>query len=323
MQITTNSNGVRIGLALVVSVLTLHMGSLLAAPVLVIGLSAGAAVDGSHYVVGDVATWERGSAELWARVEQEPLGICPAPGETTYLSAVGLLGVLKQRGYDWRRIEITGATVTAVRAAEQSVPPETTQQVLLNRMQEKLGVEVALVESQPLPAVQLPAGRLEIHVRFPDKPGWWLPDAVEFNVDGRLAAVVPLRRYVSFELPVVVAPDGIAGRTQISRSLVVLEQRELLPGQEVATCIDDITGKTTRTRIQSGALVVLSRLKLPYDVARGEEVTLVFASQGIMLRAQAVALNNAYIGQQLLAQRLSDDKKYSGVLREGRMVVVK
>jgi flagella basal body P-ring formation protein FlgA len=48
----------------------------------------------------------------------------------------------------------------------------------------------------------------------------------------------------------------------------------------------------------------------------------VVCAGSVELRARAVALNNAYVGQTLLVKRVDDGAKFTGLVEPGPLVVV-
>jgi flagella basal body P-ring formation protein FlgA len=119
-----------------------------------------------------------------------------------------------------------------------------------------------------------------------------------------------------------VAPNGIPAHTLLSGAYLGTEERELKPGSEVVTQPTQVLGMTARGSIAAGARVLVSRLRAAYDVPRGSTVTMVIRAGAVELRAQAVALNDAYLGQTLVVKRVDDDVKFKGRVEEGPVVVV-
>ena len=294
----------------------------LAAEQLTIELHGHSALSGSFYTVGDVASFVSGPSALWDNISAEPLGYCPGPGKTITLADTGLLGILADRGYDWRQISVSGAQVAQLTGATQSIPASAIAGLLKAKVEERLGVATGIIELRPIEERRLPAGRTSVEVRFPDKAGVWLPDAIEFYVDGRLQGTLPLAQYISFELPVVIAPEQIPGRVNLSAGMLGTEVRELRPGAEVVVDAGSIIELETRGSIGAGRMVLTSRLKMPWDVKRGDEVTLLIVTGGVVMRARAEALNNAYTGQSLLVSRFSDGERFTGTLGAEKNVVV-
>jgi flagella basal body P-ring formation protein FlgA len=282
----------------------------------------GAAVSGTTYQLGDIAQYSSGSEQLWQRLAGENLGYAPAMGERITVSAQTILGRLAERGYDWRALTLNGPAVITIHGAEQRVGASALGDLLAQRIQEELGVTAVFSAARELPAVALPGGATEIRVRFPERAGWWLPDAVEYYVDGLLSDTVLLAQYGSFSLPVVVAPDGIPGRTLIGADYLGRATQELRPGSEVVTQPAQVLGKTTRGAVSEHAMPLASRLRASYDVIRGHEVTLVIHAGAVELRARAVALSDAYVGQLLTVKRSDDGVKFKGRVEAGPLVVV-
>lgn len=308
------------GLALALLLLGLRIAG--AVEPLQLELIDDAPASGAAYTLADVARYVSGDQQLWEQLAAEKLGYAPAPGQTITVSRETLLGRLAERGYDWRALQVTGPEVLTIHGAEQSAAAEDVLALLERDAAEVLGTAVRFETTRALPQPPLPAGTLEVSVRYPQKAGFWLPDAVEYRVDGLLVAAVPLAQYGAFHLPVVIAPEGIPGRTLIDGTYLGVEEREVRPGQEVVPMAGAALGMTTRAPVAAGALLRLSRLQAAYDVARGASVTLVISGGSVELRARAVAMNNAYIGQRLLVERADDRARFMGRVVAGPMVVV-
>lgn len=289
---------------------------------LTINLPGAATVSGSRFVLGDIASFQSGSTDLWNLAAGEAIGATPLKGVTLTLTANRLLGLLAERGYDWRKIEVVGAQVSTITRAEQIIPAQTILDYLAIRLEEELGTEVVLEPIRPMPTIELPDGNAELHLRFSDKPGKHLPDAVEFRIGGRLATTLPLSMYLHFTLNAVVAAAPVASRTELMPQHLTWAEVTLNAGNEVVTDPSEVLGQTTRTAIPKGNPIRVSRLKLKADILRGSEVTLVIVMDGVTLKATAIALSDAFIGQRITVKRIHDKKKYTGRVAAGPVVVV-
>ena len=289
---------------------------------LTINLPKVATVTGSRFVLGDIATFHSGSTALWNLAAAEPIGATPLKGMVLTLTANGLLGLLAQRGYDWRKIEVVGAQVSTISRSEQTIPAQTILDYLAVRLEEELGTKVVLEPIRPMPAIELPGGNAELRLRFPGKPGKHLPDAVEFHLGGRLATTLPLALYLRFTLNAVVAATPVAARTELMPQHLSRAELTLSAGSEVVTDAAEVLGQTTRTAVPKGNAIRMSRLKVPADILRGSEITLVIVMDGVTLKATAIALSDGFIGQRITVKRLHDKKKYTGRVIDGPLVVV-
>jgi flagella basal body P-ring formation protein FlgA len=206
--------------------------------------------------------------------------------------------------------------------AGQNIAPDAVLAAVQADVETALGVDVALEPLRELPSIALPAGAVELSLRYPKRAGLFLPEAVECRVDGRLVTSISLGQYLRFRLSVLTAPAGLPARALVDGALLQREEQLLNAGTEVATLPEQVAGLSTRGLLPAGARVVLSRLMRPYDVARGSTVLLVIAMDGVRMEARAVALADGYIGQRLSVQREDDKKKYVGLVCAGQQVVV-
>lgn len=187
---------------------------------------------------------------------------------------------------------------------------------------ERLGVEAVIETLAGWPPLNLDAQQARICVRYPAHKASSLPEALEIRVGQRLEACLPLVRYLSFTLPVVVAPDGLALHSRITAEQLALESRTLGAGSECCCDPSGLAGLESRVALPAGALVLPSRLRAPADVRRGDSVTLILRMDGMEVRAEASALADAYIGQRISVRRVSDRRQFSGVLQSGPIVEV-
>lgn len=287
-----------------------------------INLPAQVQVSGNTCLVADVAEYASGDQELWVAIAAETIAYAPDPGKSFKLAAKTLLGRLKERGYNWQAIELTGADVVVITGSQQTVDSGPVRELIEAQAALKLGVPVKFAIDKPLPTVDLPGGELEITVRFPDKPGEWLPDAVEYTIGERLVERLVLSHFGEFELPVVVAADTIDGRTRLKPDHLIIGTQSLRPGTEVVTDPASIEGLKTKMRFSAGSPLKLSKLEQPFDVERGSYVLLVIRGGAVELNAQAVALNGAYLGQTIAVERMSDGMRFTGVVEDGPVVIV-
>jgi flagella basal body P-ring formation protein FlgA len=294
-----------------------------AADTLAINLAPAASVGGRLFRIGDIASYASGDAQLWAAIAQEPAGYSPLPGATAYLAGANVLGLLKQRGYAWQDITVIGSGVSITAAPPQSITGGVVLELLRASLSERLGTSVEIIEQQALPVQDLRGGTVSLNVRYPDKPGQWLPVSVDYYVNGRLQDTLPLAQYVSFKLAVAAASAPVPSRTKLGAADITLASVELRPGNEVVVDAAAVAGLETRTALAQGALIKLSQLKRPFTVERGEAVTLLIGGAGVELRAVATALNNAYAGQNVLVQRDGDGLRFTGELQEDKVVVVR
>jgi flagella basal body P-ring formation protein FlgA len=214
------------------------------------------------------------------------------------------------------------APAAAQEDAAGLVTPEQVLALVQHSVEETLCTGVVLEPVRELQPFALPPGVAELIVRYPKRSGYFLPDAVECRVDGRLVTSLPLGQYVRFRLSVLVAAENIPARALLDTAPVELKEQLLNAGTEVAVSTAQVAGQAARGLLPTGTRIVLSRLMRPYDVARGSQVLLVIAVDGVRLEAVATALADGYLGQRLLVERAGDRRKYTGLVCAGQRVVV-
>lgn len=289
--------------------------------VLSLHLQSQATATGIEVRLGDVADYLAGDAELWAQISAEPVATAPQQDTSISLTAQDILGLLAERGYAWQGIGISGARQVVISKTLHAIDPELLAAAVEDAIRIKLDAPVELLLLRELPSLQLPAAAM-LSVRFPDKPGWWLPDAIEFHEGSRLVGVLPLSQYMRFKLPVQVALNDIAARTLLDPARLAVREMELTAGSECVPGSANVSGTTTRSAIDGGQVLKRSRLIQPFDVLRGQAVLLRLSLDGLEMEASSVALNDAYLGQRLTVKRASDNAKFTGLLCAGPVVVV-
>lgn len=110
----------------------------------------------------------------------------------------------------------------------------------------------------------------------------------------------------AFAQPTAVVPQNMIypGET-ISRDMVKLVDvlnPNLKPGY--AKVIAQVDGLVTTKTLLPGRTIPVSALRQAYLVERGETVKLVYSANGILLTAQAIALQNGALGEMVRARNV-------------------
>ena len=201
----------------------------LAAPQLELSLRTQASAGAQRVLLSDVADYVAGDEQLWQALSAEPLCLPPVASASVTLAARDILGLLAQRGYDWRAIQLSGAAQVTISSGSYCAAPADIVTLVQAETETQLSTTVSLELLRDLPAVRLASPPDKTKVRFPSKPGWWLPEAVEFYSAGRLQAVIPLTQYVKFTLQTVVTPAGIPARRRNDDAVGVGNVQEVIP----------------------------------------------------------------------------------------------
>jgi flagella basal body P-ring formation protein FlgA len=190
------------------------------------------------------------------------------------------------------------------------------------QVKEKIGVDVVVMPIVNGVKPRLPESYDSFSLRYPNRKGTVLPDMLQFYYQDRLVSNMNLRRYVDFNLPVVQANTEIPAYSAIDSAWLDCSSDTVSPGSEVLLNIEEATGMLSRLKLRTGDRLQGSRLQLPYDIARGQSVTLLIKSGGVEAVVEATAAGNAYVGQRISVRRNSDNQRFSGLVKDGPVVVI-
>lgn len=148
-------------------------------------------------------------------------------------------------------------------------------------------------------------GKTSIGVRCNDKNGWsiFVPAAITVTID-MLVSSKPLRQGQ------VLAADDFSMRSGE------------LNQQGVLTDATQAVGKVMKFSIGAGQFIKQDMLRPPYVVTQGQTVQLISAGNGITIRTEGKALNNAAEGQTAQV-KISSGQVISGIARENATVEVR
>lgn len=97
-----------------------------------------------------------------------------------------------------------------------------------------------------------------------------------------------------------------------------LEQVKLRPNARVTTQIvrdvEEAEGKIAKRTLLPGKLIPVSSLRDPYLVEAGKAVTVVYQNGGLMIRATAVPLQPASLGEMIRLRNADSGKVFSGIV---------
>jgi flagella basal body P-ring formation protein FlgA len=97
-----------------------------------------------------------------------------------------------------------------------------------------------------------------------------------------------------------------------------LEQVKLRPTARVTTQVvreaEEAEGKVAKRTLLPGKLIPVSSLRDPYLVEAGKAVTVVYQNGGLMIRATAVPLQPASLGEMIRLRNADSGKVFSGIV---------
>jgi flagella basal body P-ring formation protein FlgA len=156
-----------------------------------------------------------------------------------------------------------------------------------------------------LPAGAQLLGKTSIGVRCNDKNGWsiFIPASITVTIN-MLVSSKPLQQG-----QVLAAGDFGMRSGELNQQGVLTDETQAL-------------GKVMKFSIGAGQLIKQDMLRPPYVVTQGQTVQLISAGNGITIRTEGKALNNAAEGQSAQV-KISSGQVISGIARENATVEVR
>ena len=252
----------------------------------------------------------------------------PSPGTRGHVAVDAILAVAARHGLTG--IE-TGdiSQVSVGRAARHVSSQEITAAILRTLVARGILTDAEMVEfstDEPIDDQIVSTSRtapVEIGVRYAS------PANGRFTVSVRLADGAPLgtlstvsgRAVQMIEMPVLVEPvarGDILAERYFVRARVPLHAI----GADAARDVSDLIGKMSRRALRIGAVVAESDVIEPIAVERNDEVTIIYRSGSILLRASGRALRTATKGEVISVVNLQSERTISARVIEPGVVEV-
>lgn len=284
-------------------------------------LRASVTVDDSVVTLGDLL-------EDAGPVADAPAFRAPRPGTRGHAAVDAILAIAARHGVT--DIDIADLTHVSVgRAARYVSAQEITAAILHTLVARGVLTDAEMAEfaiDEPIEDQIIPTSRtapVEIAVRYAS------PVNGRFTVSVRLADGTPLgnlskvsgRAVQMAEMPVLVEPvarGDILGERHFIRARVPLHTIDASTASDMA----ELVGKMTRRALRIGAVVRANDVIEPIAVERNDEVTIIYRSGSILLRATGRALRSATRGEVISVENLQSERTISARVIEPGVVEV-
>ena len=292
---------------------------------------------GTMIRLGDIADIATASSAELKDLSTTILLPAPAPGTLQYLHRDQIRDLLVSRGFDLHGIEMTGATVVELGAANPQVEPENqivqpvlTEQEAADLLQaaiqqylaERTGhdrwkVKTSLDTTAYLRVASLGA---ELQIYGGRRP--WT-GRQQFQIAGRDSQerTVVVANVIKIQ-PVVILLRDLASGELVRATDVEIGLHEGSLSSTTITQLSQAIGMQARRSIQAGKILLESHLSAPLQVERGETVTVFARTAGITVRTYAVALEDGARGELIQVETLDGKERFAARVSGRRQLEV-
>lgn len=282
-------------------------------------------VKGPSILLGDVADLEGEQAAALAGVE---VGAAAQPGSSKRLNAALLASRVAASGIDTRGLVFEGAGTVNATTLSVEVPRAALVESLRAHLLASMpwaAEDVEIDIPAPYDDVVVPEGALVIEWR--GSPQYRYVGAGgfrgEIKVDGEVKQTVNLRVNINAYGEVLVAkaevPRGAPFRPEDFEV-----RKELMTGANADRIreIEPLLGRIARKSLFPGQAAKMSDFEAPKVIKRSQLVNVETRAGGLLVTSQAVALNDAKIGDMLMCSNPGSQQQFQGLVRDDGTVVV-
>lgn len=305
-------------------------------PRAVVRVKGSATVRGKEILLKDIAEITASNRSLAEALEALPVGQAPPPGLTRTLDPDLIVIKLRQYKIDPTGIQIESRGVVVVEGAHRVIRSDeifqaAKSEILRGREGE---LEQITVRHDTLPPdLVVPPGEIELRAR-PRSSACpepcrivglgSIPVVVEAWVDGRLYRTVSLALRLSLVREVVVASYPVPRHGLVKATDVRLERRDIgMLTQEPLADLALAVGRRTTRMLAIGDVVVSDAVELPPLIQKGEVVTVVVESPGLLVTAKGIAQEGGAVGQLVRVKNTVSGREVFGKVESGKTIRVR
>lgn len=306
-------------------------------PRAVIRVKESATVQGKEILLKDIAEITTQSRPLAEALEALPVGQAPPPGLTRTFDPDLIVIKLRQFKIDPAGIRIESPRQVMIAGAHHVIGSDMLFEaakaaVLRGREKEELGQITVRPDTLP-PALLVPPGEVELKARprlasaCPEpcrSVGFGsIPVVVEAWVDGRLYRAVSLSLRLSLMREVVVANYPMPRHRLMQATDVRIERRDigLLPHEPLRDPALVVGRRTTRM-LAMGDVVLSDAVELPPLIQKGDIITLMVESPGLLVTAKGIAQEKGRAGDLVRVKNAASGREVFGKVESEKIVRV-
>ena len=297
-------------------------------PRAVIWVKESATVQGREILLKDIAKIQAPNRALLEQLEALPVGQAPLPGLTRTFDPGLIMIKLRQYKIDPAGIQIESSGAVVVAGAHRVIGSDeifqAAKSAVLKGREGELEQITVRVDTLP-PDLVVPPGEIELRAR-PRLTSVGLgpiPVVVEAWVDGRLYRTVSLAVRLSLMRDVVVANYPLPSHRLVKATDVRVERRDIgllqhEPLQDLALAV----GRRTTRVLAMGDVVLADAVELPPLIQKGDVVTLMVESPGLLVTAKGIAQEKGRVGELVRVKNTASGREVLGKVESDKTVRV-
>lgn len=304
-------------------------------PRAVIRVKESATVRGREILLKDIAEITAPDRSLAEALEALPVGQAPPPGLTRTFDPDLIVIKLRQYKIDPTGIRIESHGAVVVAGAHRVIGSDEIFQAAKSAVLRGREGELEQITVRPdtlPPDLVVPPGEIELRAR--PRPSacpepcrmvglGGVPVVVEAWVDGRLYRTVSLALRLSLMREVVVASYPLPRHGLVKATDVRLERRDI--GMLTHEPLADLTlavGRRTTRMLAMGDVVASDAVELPPLIQKGDVVTLMVESPGLLVMAKGIAQEVGKVGQLVRVKNTASGREVLGKVENSKTIRV-
>ena len=286
-------------------------------------------VEGTTVRMDDVAAVSGTDADMTARIGRIALGNAPFPGRSRQLHLDSIRGRLKQNGFDWKEMVITGPQKITITRKHHAIDKEEIAGVVRNFLQRKLVARNGAVRIKEIAVARdavIPVGRVTYTVKPLDFSNIKskTPVYVHLQVDGewvkKILAIADIE----------IVEDVVVARHSLKRGRVVTEDDVYVRTMDVsdlpASIIKStagVLGKKVRRSVNALEVMRTDLVEQPMLVRRGDIVQIVAESEKLRISATGMVQGvGGREGDRIRVINVDSDRGVYAKVVDGKTVTV-
>ncbi len=253
----------------------------------------------------------------------------PSPGGIRKIEKEYIRLRLKQLGFQREDVTLLGPDVITIKRAFQKIDKDLIRELAEEKIRDIIpswAKRYQIILNIPRFSDIAPLGDVDIFIDFPsgnEVKGKTISFPVTISVGGKRWKRLYITAKVSLYADFPIAITSIKRNERISKNSYKIEERKVERISFPYVSPTEIEGYVACKNIYPGTIIDLTCISKPYQVKRGDIVEVVLKRGSIIIMLKAQALENGSYGDTIELKNLKSGKKFTGIVQDYGLVIVK